>query len=152
MTRPSCEQCRGLMFLSPILPFHLFSMPCYSLCLSVVYSLRFFVSLSHQESLPLLTPSLLPFLPPSLPPSLPHRVAPLTSSHLTHFTSIVHPQQSAVLTTGGVQVELSTDGTPSKYITATLSCDARVLDYELASQWLDEFRSSLEDPSGHGLL
>ena len=126
-----------------------FSMPYDSLCLSVVYSLRF---LTFTSRIPPSPHTLPPSLPHPLPPSLPHRVAPLTSSHLTHFTSIVHPQQSATLTTGGVQLELSTDGTPSKYITATLSCDARVLDYEVASQWLDEFRSSLEDPSGHGLL
>ena len=71
---------------------------------------------------------------------------------VTEFTAIINPPQTAILAIGTLQLAPNEQGSASHYLSATLSSDARVVDYELASRWLEEFRKILESPTGYGLL
>jgi len=71
---------------------------------------------------------------------------------VTEFTAIINPPHASIMAVGTLQAALNEQGTVSCYINATLSCDARVVDYELACQWLEEFRRIVEAPTSHGLL
>ena len=75
---------------------------------------------------------------------------------VTEFSAIINPPQSGILAVGGVELKpylFDTDSNTSydkgsvvKMISATLSCDCRVIDYELASKWLAVFKQILESP------
>jgi pyruvate dehydrogenase E2 component (dihydrolipoamide acetyltransferase) len=67
---------------------------------------------------------------------------------------IIHPPQAAHLALGAATLRVvpSKDGAArawekSMYLNATLSCDHRVLDGAVGSQWLAHFKSLLEDPA-----
>ena len=69
---------------------------------------------------------------------------------ISEFTAIINPPQSAILAIGGIRV-LPSAGRDNalgvaKTITATLSCDARVMDYELACKWMSLFKKNIEFP------
>ena len=77
---------------------------------------------------------------------------------ITEFTAIINPPQSAILAVGGVQTKplLPDDdthelGETTQTILATLSCDSRVINYELAGKWLQTFRKTVELPMLLGL-
>lgn len=73
---------------------------------------------------------------------------------ITEFTAIINPPQSAILAVGRAQLRptISGDGGlvgVSRTILVTLSCDARVIDYELACGWLETFRKIMESPAAN---
>lgn len=70
---------------------------------------------------------------------------------IKEFTAIINPPQSAILAVGGATLEPhpNEDGETlgvSLRMRSTLSCDSRVMDYELASKWLTLLRQTLERP------
>lgn len=72
-------------------------------------------------------------------------ISSLTSTHLSHYTAVVQPPLSAVLTIAGLQTVCSdVITTSSTSVSASLSCDSRVLDSDLASQWLHQFKTNVE--------
>lgn len=71
---------------------------------------------------------------------------------VNNFSAIVNPPQAAILAVGSSEERVVPDpssesgfGTKT-YLTVTLSCDHRVVDGAVGAQWLQEFRSCLEDP------
>ena len=75
-----------------------------------------------------------------------------------NFTAIINPPQAAILSVGALQASLipsdDQQGELKKVTTttATLSCDARVIQTELACQWLNTFSRIVEQPTAQGLL
>ena len=72
---------------------------------------------------------------------------------ITEFTAIINPPQSGILAVGGIQTRPRPENEGEdllkgaiKTIIATLSCDTRVIDNELASKWLTFFRETVESP------
>jgi len=70
---------------------------------------------------------------------------------ISHFPAIINPPQAAILAIGGLQNRVINDDISkvvriSKSITVTLSCDHRVIDGVAGSQWLQTFKSVLENP------
>ena len=68
------------------------------------------------------------------------------------YWPVIDPSQSASLAIGAIEATMDECGVSSHCITVSLSCDARVVDYELACQWLEQFRRIVESPSNHSLL
>jgi pyruvate dehydrogenase E2 component (dihydrolipoamide acetyltransferase) len=70
---------------------------------------------------------------------------------VTHFQAIVNPPQVAILAVGGVteSVVLDAKHQPSikQKMTMTISCDHRVVDGVVASQFLNHVKSQLETPN-----
>ena len=71
---------------------------------------------------------------------------------VTEFTAIINPPQTAILAVGSIQAgpsvgsQTGADGGVSRSITATLSSDSRVVDFELSCHWLGQFRQVIEQP------
>ena len=70
---------------------------------------------------------------------------------ISEFTAIINPPQAAILAVGGVRLVpwVTDEGEQGvvRLMTATLSHDCRVIDYELAAKWLTLFKNFLESPS-----
>ncbi|PRW58316.1 Dihydrolipoyllysine-residue acetyltransferase component of pyruvate dehydrogenase mitochondrial [Chlorella sorokiniana] len=69
------------------------------------------------------------------------------------FAAIVNPPQACILAVGTTEARVVPSATaPSgfeeaNYLTCTLSCDHRVVDGAVGAQWLQAFKSYLEDPA-----
>lgn len=66
------------------------------------------------------------------------------------FAAIVNPPQAAILAVGGARKEVvkNSEGGYEEVsvLSATMSCDHRVVDGAVAAQWLQSFKGYLEDP------
>ncbi|XP_077101681.1 pyruvate dehydrogenase protein X component, mitochondrial isoform X2 [Siphateles boraxobius] len=69
---------------------------------------------------------------------------------ISEFSAVINPPQACILAVGGSRAELRlSDGLTlhtHQLMTVTLSSDARLVDAELASRFLERFRSHLESP------
>jgi pyruvate dehydrogenase E2 component (dihydrolipoamide acetyltransferase) len=71
------------------------------------------------------------------------------------FAAIINPPQAAILAVGGADRRVVPDTTPGAaspfkqavFMSATLSCDHRVVDGAVGAQWLSAFKSYLENPT-----
>lgn len=88
------------------------------------------------------------FFLPLFPPS----ISNLGMYGVTEFTAIINPLHASILAVGTLQVALSEGGTLYRYINTTLSSDVRVINYELACRWLEEFKRIVEAPNSRGLI
>ncbi|XP_039526169.1 pyruvate dehydrogenase protein X component, mitochondrial isoform X1 [Pimephales promelas] len=75
---------------------------------------------------------------------------------ISEFSAVINPPQACILAVGGSRATLQLrDGLTlhtQQLMTVTLSSDARLVDDELASRFLERFRSHLESPQRAGLL
>nr|XP_023697980.1 pyruvate dehydrogenase protein X component, mitochondrial [Paramormyrops kingsleyae] len=85
---------------------------------------------------------------------------------ISAFSAVINPPQACILAVGQSRTELrpaeagpgdrGTNGTPGlcrqQLMTVTLSSDGRLVDDELASRFLDKFRSNLEKPQRMALV
>lgn len=70
---------------------------------------------------------------------------------IKHFTAVINPPQSSILAVGaGEKRVVVKDGAPAvvQVMTATLSCDHRVLDGALGAELISAFKSLIEHPMG----
>ena len=67
------------------------------------------------------------------------------------FTAILRPPQSATLAVGDHQVVVSDDYKLSNVVNVTLCCDGRIVDEQLAAEWLTVFKDFIENPLQMGL-
>lgn len=74
---------------------------------------------------------------------------------ITQFAAVINPPQAAILAVGSTQRRLipaeddaakSAPYQAANYLTVTLSCDHRVVDGAVGAQWLQAFKSYLEEP------
>lgn len=71
---------------------------------------------------------------------------------IKNFTAIINPPQSCILAVGGTEAKMVPDASqPNGFAVAnvmqvTLSCDHRVVDGAVGSQWLAKFKEVLENP------
>ncbi|XP_056307882.1 pyruvate dehydrogenase protein X component, mitochondrial isoform X2 [Danio aesculapii] len=69
---------------------------------------------------------------------------------ISEFSAVINPPQACILAVGGSRTELSLSAEDTLQtqhtLTVTLSSDARLVDDELASRFLETFRSNLERP------
>jgi len=68
---------------------------------------------------------------------------------ISHFTSIINPPQAAILAVGaGEQKVVAREGEMAiaTVMTCTMTCDHRVIDGALGSQWLEAFKRFIELP------
>jgi len=72
---------------------------------------------------------------------------------IKHFSAIVNPPQAAILAVGAARKEVvrraDSDGggyEEALVMSATLSCDHRVVDGAVGAQWLGAFKGFMEDP------
>ncbi|GAB0091341.1 Dihydrolipoyllysine-residue acetyltransferase [Sergentomyia squamirostris] len=72
---------------------------------------------------------------------------------ITQFCAIINPPQSCILATGATEKRLIPDESSDKgfrvvdVMSATLSCDHRLVDGAIGANWLKLFRQYLEDPN-----
>ncbi|XP_055714114.1 dihydrolipoyllysine-residue acetyltransferase component of pyruvate dehydrogenase complex, mitochondrial isoform X2 [Phlebotomus papatasi] len=72
---------------------------------------------------------------------------------ITQFCAIINPPQSCILATGATEKRLIPDDESEKgfrvvdIMSATLSCDHRLVDGAIGANWLKLFRQYLEDPN-----
>ncbi|XP_041074782.1 pyruvate dehydrogenase protein X component, mitochondrial [Polyodon spathula] len=79
---------------------------------------------------------------------------------ISGFSAVINPPQACILAVGRSRPELSpcldSDGIPAlrqqQIMTVTLSSDGRLLDDQLAAQFLDKFRANLERPQRMALI
>lgn len=79
---------------------------------------------------------------------------PLSISNLgmfgiSGFSAVINPPQACILAVGSSRAELTltAEGLSTQHLmTVTLSSDGRLVDDELASRFLEKFRSNLEMP------
>jgi len=62
------------------------------------------------------------------------------------FSAVINPPQTAIMAVGGSRLVLGDNGKPVSRMTVTLSYDARVIDESEASQFLEVFRDTIENP------
>ncbi|KQP23788.1 branched-chain alpha-keto acid dehydrogenase subunit E2 [Methylobacterium sp. Leaf102] len=70
---------------------------------------------------------------------------------IKHFTAVINPPQSSILAVGAGEKRIVVkDGQPAvaQVMTATLSCDHRVLDGALGAELISAFKSLIESPMG----
>ncbi|SFG98442.1 pyruvate dehydrogenase complex dihydrolipoamide acetyltransferase [Methylobacterium gossipiicola] len=70
---------------------------------------------------------------------------------IKHFTAVINPPQSSILAVGsGEKRVVVRDGQPAvaQVMTATLSCDHRVLDGALGAELISAFKGLIENPMG----
>ncbi|MCJ2047051.1 pyruvate dehydrogenase complex dihydrolipoamide acetyltransferase [Methylobacterium sp. J-078] len=70
---------------------------------------------------------------------------------IKHFTAVINPPQSSILAVGaGEKRVVVRDGAPAvaQVMTATLSCDHRVLDGALGAELISAFKGLIESPMG----
>ena len=70
---------------------------------------------------------------------------------IKQFAAIVNPPQAAILAVGAARKEVVKKADGSGYeealmMSATLSCDHRVVDGAVGAQWLGAFKNYMEDP------
>lgn len=73
---------------------------------------------------------------------------------ITGFSAVINPPQSCILAVGRSRTELAMaedeEGEPQicrkELMRVTMSSDGRLVDDELASMFLDQFRANLENP------
>ena len=70
---------------------------------------------------------------------------------IKQFSAIVNPPQAAILAVGAARKEVVKKGDGTGYeealmMSATLSCDHRVVDGAVGAQWLGAFKGYMEDP------
>jgi len=67
-----------------------------------------------------------------------------------HFSAMINPPQSCILAVGGARKELVPDANDkvrvATVMSVTLSCDHRTVDGAVGAQWLQEFKSLMENP------
>lgn len=84
---------------------------------------------------------------------MPARPAPGHPEPFTHASPWSASPQACILAVGATEARVVPSATsPSgfeeaQYLTATLSCDHRVVDGAVGAQWLQAFRGYLEDPA-----
>lgn len=72
---------------------------------------------------------------------------------IKHFAAVINPPQSCILAVGSSEKRvIATENKENPYNTAefvsvTLSCDHRVVDGAIGSQWLQKFKEYMEDPT-----
>ena len=69
---------------------------------------------------------------------------------IKNFNAIINPPQSMILAVGKAEpraVVSNNEITISNLMTVTLSCDHRAVDGALGSQWLNQFKDFIENPS-----
>ncbi|MCK2052982.1 pyruvate dehydrogenase complex dihydrolipoamide acetyltransferase [Methylobacterium sp. 37f] len=70
---------------------------------------------------------------------------------IKHFTAVINPPQSSILAVGAGEKRIVVrDGAPAvaQVMTATLSCDHRVLDGALGAELISAFKALIENPMG----
>ncbi|NEU11920.1 pyruvate dehydrogenase complex dihydrolipoamide acetyltransferase [Methylobacterium sp. BTF04] len=70
---------------------------------------------------------------------------------IKHFTAVINPPQSSILAVGaGEKRVVVKDGAPAvvQVMTATMSCDHRVLDGALGAELISAFKALIESPMG----
>ncbi|GEP01066.1 pyruvate dehydrogenase complex dihydrolipoamide acetyltransferase [Methylobacterium haplocladii] len=70
---------------------------------------------------------------------------------IKHFTAVINPPQSSILAVGAGEKRIVVrDGAPAvaQVMTATLSCDHRVLDGALGAELIAAFKGLIENPMG----
>lgn len=71
---------------------------------------------------------------------------------VSHFTAIINPPQSCILAVGTSEDKLIADPSSDRgfrstsVMRVTLSCDHRVVDGAVGSQWLNAFKGFMENP------
>ncbi|XP_054269137.1 dihydrolipoyllysine-residue acetyltransferase component of pyruvate dehydrogenase complex, mitochondrial-like isoform X1 [Macrosteles quadrilineatus] len=70
---------------------------------------------------------------------------------IKNFSAVINPPQACILAVGSVQKRIipdkeSPNGKTADILSVTLSCDHRVVDGAVGAQWLQAFKSLLEDP------
>ncbi|KAL7746386.1 pyruvate dehydrogenase complex dihydrolipoamide acetyltransferase component (E2) [Sorochytrium milnesiophthora] len=68
---------------------------------------------------------------------------------ITQFTAIINPPQSCILAVGGTEAKVIKEQgefVEAKVMRVTLSCDHRVVDGAVGSQWINAFKKYLEEP------
>ena len=75
---------------------------------------------------------------------------------IKEFCAIINPPQSAILAVGSLEAVPSVldnnELAVTRVMRVTVSCDVRVIDYELACQWLEAFKTVMQYPVTNGLL
>ena len=65
---------------------------------------------------------------------------------ISEFTAVINPPQACILAVGGSRAVLNQDARAETQMTVTLSADARIVDAETASRFLQTFKDVLEAP------
>jgi pyruvate dehydrogenase E2 component (dihydrolipoamide acetyltransferase) len=69
---------------------------------------------------------------------------------ISNFSAVINPPQSCILAIGGTdkRVIVGEDGSykTASMMSVTMSCDHRVVDGAVGAQWLQVFKSYLENP------
>jgi pyruvate dehydrogenase E2 component (dihydrolipoamide acetyltransferase) len=68
---------------------------------------------------------------------------------IAHFCAVINPPQAAILAVGATQQRVVPQGTSfgvENVMTVTLSCDHRVIDGAVGSEWLQSFKKYIENP------
>ena len=69
---------------------------------------------------------------------------------INQFTAIINPPQACILAVGGTEkkVVVGGEGAPAvaNMMRVTMSCDHRVVDGAVGSQWLQHFKKFMETP------
>lgn len=68
---------------------------------------------------------------------------------ISHFCAVINPPQAAILAVGGSQQRVVPKGDGfgvENVMTVTLSCDHRVVDGAVGSEWLQAFKKYMENP------
>ncbi|XP_070547475.1 dihydrolipoyllysine-residue acetyltransferase component of pyruvate dehydrogenase complex-like [Ptychodera flava] len=71
---------------------------------------------------------------------------------IQEFTAIINPPQACILAVGRSRLVLGDDDKPQTLMSVTLCSDGRVVDDQLASQFLQTFKKNIENPVRLGLL
>jgi len=69
---------------------------------------------------------------------------------IAHFCAVINPPQAAILAVGGTQQRVVPAGdkfVTENLMTVTLSCDHRVIDGAVGSEWLKAFKKYIENPA-----
>lgn len=70
---------------------------------------------------------------------------------ITEFSAVINPPQAMILAVGGpissVEVDASSSLKPASSLRVTLSYDARAVEADIATKWLDSFQELLSNPS-----
>lgn len=74
------------------------------------------------------------------------RISNLGMFGIGEFSAVINPPQTAIMAVGSSRLVLGDDGKPQSRMTVTLSYDARVIDESEASQFLEVFRDTIENP------
>ena len=70
---------------------------------------------------------------------------------ITEFSAVINPPQVCIMAVGGTRAILGPDEAIHRVMRVTLSCDGRVVDEQLATEWLEAFRNNIENPERLGV-